>query len=122
MKQSDFILHIASHSDWQVGLATGVYQSPSLAAEGFIHASEDEAQMGRVAAHLFQGCTDLLLLEIDCRKQAADSPVIREHADTGEIYPHIYGTISLDAVVGVRKLIPDSQDPRKFALVDADLP
>ena len=62
------------------------------------------------------------LLEIDCRKLAADSPVIREHADTGEIYPHIYGTISLDAAVGVRKLIPDNQDPRKFGLVDADLP
>ena len=122
MKQSDFILHIASHSDWQVGLAAGVYQSSSLAAEGFIHASEDEAQMRRVAARLFQGCTDLLLLEIDCRKLAADSPVIRERADTGEMYPHIYGTISLDAVVGVRELIPDNQDPRKFALVDADFP
>ena len=119
MKQSDFILHIASQSDWKVGLATGAYQAPSLAEEGFMHASEDEAQMRRMAARLFAGCTDLLLLKIDCRKLATDSPVNREQAETGEIYPHVYGTISLDAVVAVRKMIPDNQDPRKFALVDS---
>ena len=106
MKQSDFIFHIASQSDWQAGLSTGDYSSPSLAEEGFIHASEDEAQMRRVAARLFAVCTDLLLLEIDCRKLVTNSPVIREQAETGEIYPHVCGTISLDAVVGIRKMIP----------------
>ena len=78
--------------------------------------------MRRVAARFFAGCTALLLLEIDCRKLATDSPVIREPADTGEIYPHIYGTISLDAVVGIRKMIPDNLDPQKFALVDSQRP
>lgn len=122
MKQSDLIFHIASQSDWQVGLSSGIYKSPSLAEEGFIHACDDEVQMRRVAARLFAGKSDLLLLDIDCCNLAADSPVIREQADTGEIYPHVYGTISLDAVVGVRKLIPNDQDPRKFELVDTDQP
>ena len=78
--------------------------------------------MRRVAARLFAGCTDLLLLEIDCRKLATDSPVIREQADTGEIYPHVYGTIRLDAVVGIRKMIPDNIDPHNFTLVDTGPP
>ena len=122
MKQSDFIFHIASQSDWQTGLTAGEYSSPSLAEEGFIHACDDEAQMRRVAARLFAGCTGLLLLEIDGRKLATDSPLIREQADTGEIYPHVYGTIRLDAVVGIRKMIPDNLDPQKFALVDSYRP
>ena len=122
MKQSDFIFHIASQYGWQAGLSTGVYSSPSLAEEGFIHACDDDAQMRRVAARLFAGRNDLLLLEIDCCKLAVDSPVNREQADSGETYPHVYGTINLDAVVGVRKLIPNNQDPRKFALVHSQRP
>ena len=122
MKQSDFILHIASHSDWKTGLATGNYQPPSLAVEGFIHACDDEAQMRRVAARLFACCTDLPLLEVDICRLNAESQIIREQADTGEIYPQVYGSINLDAVVGVRKMIPDNRDPEKFDLVDEDQP
>ena len=48
----------------------GEYCAPSLAEEGFIHASGDEAQMLRVAARLFAGRTDLLVLDVDTRQAA----------------------------------------------------
>ena len=114
------IYHLAFRSDWQAGLAAGQYRAPSLADEGFIHASGDEAQMLRVAARLFAGRDDLLALDVDTERLPNDSPVIREPARSGEIYPHIYGSISPDAVVRVRALVPDATDPGIFGLADVN--
>ena len=112
------IYHLAFRADWEAGVVAGEYRAPSLAEEGFIHASGDEAQMLRVAARLFAGRTDLLALDVATEQLPADSPVIREPARSGEIYPHIYGPINLDAVVRVRLLAPDDSQPSGFAPVD----
>ena len=114
----DIIFHLSFRADWAVGLAAGDYRAPSLAEEGFIHASADEAQMLRVAARLFAGRTDLLALDVDTERLPEDSPVIREAARSGEIYPHVYGPINPDAVVRVRALVPDDSEPGGFALVE----
>ncbi len=112
------IYHLAFRSDWEAGLTSGEYRAPSLADEGFIHASGDEAQMLRVAARLFAGRTDLLVLDVDTERLPNDSPVIREPARSGEIYPHVYGPINPDAVARVRALVPDSNNPGTFTLAD----
>ena len=91
---------------------------PSLADEGFIHASGDEEQMLRVAVRLFEGRTDLLALDVDTERLAEESPVIREPARSGEVYPHVYGPIDPDAVVRVRTLAPSADDPGAFTLTD----
>ena len=114
----DIIFHLAFRADWEAGASSGQYRAPSLAEEGFIHASGDEAQLLRVAARLFAGRTDLLALEVDTERLPADSPVIREPARSGEIYPHVYGPINLDAVVRVRMLVPDDAAPSRFALTE----
>ena len=54
------IYHLAGSAEWEAGAAslknrTGEYRAGSLAEEGFIHCSEDEAQMFRVASRLFNG-------------------------------------------------------------------
>ena len=92
--------------------------APSLAEEGFIHASGDEEQMLRVAVRLFAGRTDLLALEVDINRLPEESPVIREAARSGEIYPHVYGPINPGAVVRVRRLIPDAAGSPGFTLAD----
>ena len=115
---SSIIYHLAFRADWEAGIAAGEYRSPSLAEEGFIHASGDEEQMLRVAARLFPGRTDLLALDVDTDRLPVDSPLIREPARSGEIYPHVYGPINTDAVVRVRVLAPDSDDPGVFTLAD----
>ena len=114
------IYHLAFRADWEAGLAAGEYRAPSLAEEGFIHASADEAQMLRVAARLFAGRDDLLALDVDTERLPAHSPVIREPARSGEIYPHVYGPINPDAVLRVRALVPDAVNPGAFALSQAD--
>lgn len=116
---SSIIYHLAFRSDWEAGLAAGEYRAPSLSEEEFIHASGDEEQMLRVATRLFAGRTDLLALDVDTDQLAEDSPVIREPARSGEIYPHVYGPINPDAVVRVRTLVPDADNPSVFTLADA---
>ena len=112
------IYHIAFRSDWEAGRAAGEYRAPSLADEGFIHASGDAAQLLRVAERLFPNRTDLVALEIDTARLPPDTPVIWEAARSGEVYPHIYGTINPDAVVRVRVLLPDAGHPGRFILAD----
>jgi len=105
------IYHLADRAEWEAGAPSlenraGEYRAGSLAEEGFIHCSEDEAQMLRVANRLFQGRTDLVMLDLNV--DALTSPLKREPSRSGEIYPHIYGPINTDAVVRVRSLIPDA--------------
>lgn len=114
----NIIYHLAFRDDWETGLAAGEYRAPSLVEEGFIHASGDEAQALGVAARLFAGRTDLLVLDVDTVLLGEGSPVIREPARSGEIYPHIYGPIALNAVVRIRKLVPDPDSPAGFALLN----
>ena len=117
---SSIIYHLAFRADWEAGQAGGEYLAPSLAEEGFIHASGDEEQMLRVAARLFAGRADLLALDVDTERLPDDSPVIREPARSGEIYPHVYGPINPDAVIRVRALVPDASQPSGFSLTDIE--
>lgn len=105
------IYHLAVGAEWEAGAASskygaGEYRAGSLPEEGFIHCSEDEAQMLRVANRLFNGRTDLIVLDLNV--DTLTSPLKREPSRSGEIYPHIYGPINTDAVVRVRRLVPDA--------------
>jgi uncharacterized protein (DUF952 family) len=100
------IYHLTARDAWTAAHTPGVYEAPSLADEGFIHCSADEAQALRVAERLYAGVTGLQLLDVDTDKLNAE--VRREPSRSGEIYPHIYGRINLDAVVRVRDLTLDS--------------
>ena len=80
------IYHLAFRDDWEAGLAAGEYRAPSLAEEGFIHASGDEAQTLRVAARLFAGSTDLLVLDVDTVLLGEGSPEfcwVKDHRSSG---------------------------------------
>ena len=116
---ASIIYHLAFRSDWEAGVAAGEYRTASLADEGFIHASGDEAQMLSVAARLFAGRTDLLALDVDTERLPEGSPLVREPSRYGEIYPHVYGPINPDAVVRVRALRPDQMQPSGFELGEA---
>ncbi len=97
------IYHIASRSAWEEAQAQGAYQGDTLQTEGFIHCSKWE-QVFRVGNNYYPGRRDLILLEID---EAAVTPEIRyEAAPTGEVFPHIYGALNLEAVSGVLPFDP----------------
>ncbi len=108
----DFLLHVTTRAAWLAAQAAGRYVADSLAAEGFIHCSL-ASQVLRVANTLFRDQNDLVLLVIDPDRltsalrwePAADQP--------DEIFPHIYGPLNPEAVVGV---LPFEQDEAGFHL------
>ena len=100
------IYHLASKADWQAAGSGPEYRAESLALEGFIHCSKDEEQALAVANRLFPGQSGLLLLEVETDRLI--SPIKHEPARTGEIYPHIYGPLNIDAVVGTLSLDPEA--------------
>ncbi len=100
------IYHLTHKDVWESARPTGEYAAPSLAEEGFIHCSKDIPQLLKVAARLYPGETDLLVLDVDLDKLAA--PLKNEPSRSGEIYPHIYGMLNAEAVVRQRVLKVDA--------------
>ncbi|MBL4845257.1 MAG: DUF952 domain-containing protein [Planctomycetes bacterium] len=100
------ITHLISREDWAAARAVGSYSPPSLASEGFIHLSDPE-QVVRTASRFYAGREDLLVLWVDTERL---EPELRYESppasDPGaaERFPHLYGALALDAVVGVTPL------------------
>jgi glutathione S-transferase len=97
------IYHLATAEAWAEAQAAGSYREStrglSLAEVGFIHCSYAH-QVPRVARTFYADVPDLVLLTIDPERLTAE---LREDRvqDTGEVYPHIYGPLNLEAVVDV---------------------
>jgi uncharacterized protein (DUF952 family) len=96
------IYHITTLNDWNQAKAKGIYESPSLIKEGFIHCSE-EAQIEGVLHRYFEITKDLVKLEIDTNKLIPElkyelSPALNE------LFPHVCGPINLNAVTGFSKI------------------
>jgi uncharacterized protein (DUF952 family) len=111
------IYHITSRSAWNEARQRGDYRAESLETEGFIHCSTQE-QVLPVAEKFYKGQDNLLLLLVEPALLSSDlrwepptggtpPPGVRE----GDLFPHIYGPINLDAVVKVFDLQsnPDGQ-------------
>lgn len=96
------ILHITSGAQWTAAQSAGVYRGDTLASEGFIHCSRPD-QAAAVGERFFRGVSGLVLLVIDRARVAA--PVRDEGAD-GDLFPHIYGPLNLDAVIRVLPFEP----------------
>jgi uncharacterized protein (DUF952 family) len=97
------IVHIAPRAEWQRAQGDGAYRGDTLASEGFIHCSEPQ-QVVRTADRFFRGREGLVLLLIDEAKVTAE--VKREPSPEGELFPHLYGPLNPDAVLGVRDFPP----------------
>jgi uncharacterized protein (DUF952 family) len=98
------ILHICNRQDWERAQNEGEYRPASLETEGFIHASRPE-QIPGVANRFYHGLPDLLLLVIDPSHLRAE---IRWETVDGDVYPHIFGPINLDAIAVTLDYRPDA--------------
>ena len=90
------IYHIVLPEVW-AAFETGLYRHPSLAEEGFIHCSF-EKQLDGVIERYYSDAESVIILEIESDRLM--SRMIREPSTNSEIYPHIYGPINRDAIVG----------------------
>jgi len=92
------IYHIVSPEAWEAAEPSGVYRAASLEDEGFIHCSFED-QLDAVLGRYYTGAGSLNILEIDPGRLTSE--LVEELSTNNEIYPHIYGPLNLDAVVGV---------------------
>jgi uncharacterized protein (DUF952 family) len=104
------IFHITSEKTWLAALELGEYVAASLGSEGFIHCSTRE-QVVDTANRYYHGQVDLLLLEIDPKLVASEILFEESH---GELFPHIYGPINLDAVQNVSRFAPNDEGDFQF--------
>jgi uncharacterized protein (DUF952 family) len=106
-KRENMIYHITSRAAWNEAQDRGEYRTESLETEGFIHCSTEE-QVVPVAQKFYAGQHDLLLLviepallESDLKWEPPSEGTPPPGVSEGDLFPHIYGPINLDAVVKV---------------------
>jgi uncharacterized protein (DUF952 family) len=107
------IYHITSRAAWKDARQRGDYRAESLETEGFIHCST-KSQVLPVAEKYYEGQRSLILLMIDPSLLSSDLKWEPPSGGTpppgvpeGDLFPHIYGPINLDAVVKVVDLESD---------------
>ena len=91
------IYHIVLPERWKSLDPDAAYEAESLATEGFIHCSY-ASQLEKVLERYYSGVANVLILGIDAERLT--SPFVEEASTNNEIYPHIYGPINRDAIVG----------------------
>ena len=116
---TELILHLVANDTWLAAVSPalwrgkeGIYCADSLSTEGFIHCSKP-SQIVNVANSFYHGQQGLVLLVIDSSLLEAEvkwePPAEPEptHTRAGELFPHIYGPLNLDAIVEVIPFEPD---------------
>lgn len=104
------LFHICRPDDWHAGQAAGHYGGTAIdARDGFIHFSS-AAQLPGTAARHFAGTSGLVVLEVlraaleDAVTGAGARALRWERSPDGALFPHFYGTVALDWVVGLHEL------------------
>ncbi len=96
------IYKICPRSLWAEAETAGHFAgAPIDLADGFIHFST-AAQAAETAARHFAGISDLLLITVEA--EALGHALVFEPSRGGDLFPHLYGKLSLDAVKAVDAL------------------
>lgn len=104
-RSPSWLYHLALRPEWQVARADGEYRRStrgrSLEEVGFMHLSNAH-QVGGTAATFFGDLAgdELVLLTVDRQRlREAGLEVRLEQANGGELFPHLYGPLPVEAVV-----------------------
>jgi uncharacterized protein (DUF952 family) len=105
MLTAEMIYHITTEKAWKNALQSGQYVGDTLETEGFIHFSGKE-QVVATANRYYQGTSGLLLLQVVVKRLACKLKY--EAGPSGELFPHLYGPLNMDAVEKVSHFKPES--------------
>jgi uncharacterized protein (DUF952 family) len=96
------IFKIVSAEEWRAAEAEGVFRGAAVdLADGYIHFSA-AGQAAETAAKHFAGKSDLLLVSV-ATDRLGDA-LRWEVSRGGALFPHLYASLSLDAVTRVSRL------------------
>jgi uncharacterized protein (DUF952 family) len=106
------IFHVATEREWVEGQRDGRYRPARLAADGFVHCSATlEIAQAVIAAYFSEVRAPLVILHLDEAKLDVElkweapaplTPGPHAHHATA-LFPHVYGSIPLAAVVGLTR-------------------
>jgi len=111
-----WLYHLALEAEWQEARRQGVYtrstRGLSLAQVGFLHASWSH-QVEATWRRFYSDGPELRLLVIDpARLEAAGIPLRVEPAPgSGELFPHLYGPLPVEAVLLAERFTPEGETP-----------
>jgi uncharacterized protein (DUF952 family) len=93
------VYHILTSVDWERARSKSTYMPAAFEQEGFIHLCEED-QIAGVIARYFPEPGNLVVLCIESRQLKAE---LRYENLLGgdELFPHLYGSLNLDAVLEV---------------------
>lgn len=101
--------------DWRQAVAEGVYRGAEHdRADGFIHLSTATQVEGTAEKH-YAGTPDLVLLTLDAER--LDGTVKWEPSRGGELFPHLYGVVPVEAVLGAEAVPLDRDGGFVFPLL-----
>ena len=96
-------------------MAGGSYEPASLAGEGFVHCTAGDELMLDVANRFYAGADDVVAVSLETDRLTSEvrweAPAHPDGARAGADeprFPHVYGPLDRDAVVGARRLVPDA--------------
>ena len=114
------IYHMVPTARWQTWPSDTPYLPAKYEKDGFVHCTAGDALMLKVANRFYTGVVgDFQLLVIETERLTSE---LKWEAPTpgdtlAPLFPHIYGPINRDAVVGVRTIQRDAEG-RFVAIVD----
>ena len=112
MADNSIIFHMCVKNEWQAAVAKGIYEGSSQdITDGFIHFSTLD-QVSESAAKHRKGQLGLVLLSV---KVALLGKSLRwEKSRDGALFPHLYSTLPLKAVIRVDDLELGSKGRHEF--------
>ena len=99
---NEFIYHVISQKEWESIAKTKFYSPQSLLDEGFIHFSLKE-QVPGVIERFYKDQTGLSVLKVEVNK--IKSRLEFEMVPDLGLFPHLYGKLNIDSVIGIFPLI-----------------
>ena len=105
----EIILHLTSAADFDREPGSP-YVPPAFEKDGFIHCTREPEVMLQVANQFYREAPgDMIVLVIDPARVQAEvkyEPPAHPQPDedkSGPLFPHIYGPLNRDAIVGLRR-------------------
>ena len=109
---TDIIYKIVPATLWQDALNAGEFKGASIdLADGYIHLST-AGQARETAARHFAGQDALVLVAVDAEKLG--DKLVFEPSRGGDLFPHLYGPLTLDAVLWKKPLPLDADGNHLF--------
>jgi len=95
MTDETFIYKVCAAREWSDAVAVGTYRGSAVdLRDGFIHFST-RAQLQETLRRHFAGQRDLVLVEVDAG--ALGTALRWEPSRGGQLFPHLYGELSVAA-------------------------